>query len=72
MSTEGFKRQLPAILSADLAGYCRLMGNSETVRTLTRHREMISPVTRKHQGRVVDSLGDNLLAEAESILQGVN
>ena len=74
MSTDGFKRKLSAILSADVAGYSRLMGEDEsaTVRTLTGHREMMSTLIRQHQGRVVDSHCDNLLAEFESVLQGVN
>ena len=74
MNTEGFKRKLSAILSADVAGYSRLMGEDDdtTVRTLTGHREMMSILIKRHQGRVVDSPGDNLLAEFESVLQGVN
>ncbi len=36
MAEEGFKRKLAAILSADVEGYSRLMGEGEeaTVRTL--------------------------------------
>ena len=36
MADEGFKRKLTAILSADVEGYSRLMGDDEeaTVRTL--------------------------------------
>jgi hypothetical protein len=39
MAEEGFKRRLTAILSADVAGYSRLMGDDEeaTVRTLTTY-----------------------------------
>ena len=73
MNTDGFKRKLSAILSADVAGYSRLMGeDDDAVRTLTGHREMISTLIKQHQGRVVDSPGDNLLAEFDSVLQGVN
>ena len=74
MSAEVFKRKLSAILSADVVGYSRLMGEDDdaTVRTLTGHREMMSTLIKRHQGRVVDSPGDNLLAEFESVLQGVN
>lgn len=37
MAEEGFKRKLTAILSADVEGYSRLMGDDEeiTFRTLT-------------------------------------
>jgi class 3 adenylate cyclase len=42
MTQGGFKRKLTAILSADVEGYSRLMGENEeaTVRTLTRYREV--------------------------------
>ena len=74
MAGEGFKRKLSAILSADVAGYSRLMGQDDdaTVRTLTGNREMMSTLIKQYQGRVVDSPGDNLLAEFESVLLGVN
>ena len=73
MTTEGFRRKLTAILSADAAGYSRLMGEDEeaTVRTLTAYREMMSTLIQKHQGRVVDSPGDNLLAEFASVVDAV-
>jgi adenylate cyclase len=73
MATEDFKRKLTAILSADVAGYSRLMGEDEeaTVRTLTSYREMMSTLIQKHRGRVVDSPGDNLLAEFASVLDAV-
>jgi adenylate cyclase len=73
MKTVGYKRRLAAILSADVAGYSRLMGEDDeaTVRTLTGHRQMMSAIINKNQGRVVDSPGDNLLAEFESALQSV-
>ena len=40
MTTEGFRRKPSAILSADVEGYSRLMGEDEeaTVRTLTAHK----------------------------------
>ena len=63
MSTQEFKRKLAAILSADVKGYSRLMGEDEeaTVRTSTVYRETIGTVIQKHRGRVVDSPGDNVL-----------
>jgi len=73
MTPEGFKRKLTAILSADVVGYSRLMGEDEeaTVRMLTAHREMMGTLIQKHQGRIVDSPGDNLLAEFASVLDAV-
>ena len=70
---ERAKRKLTAILSADVKGYSRLMGEDEltTVRTLEAYREMITEVIRNYRGRVVDSPGDNLLAEFSSVVDAV-
>jgi adenylate cyclase len=73
MATEDFKRKLTAILSADVKGYSRLMGEDDqaTVRTITAYREVITEVVQKHRGRVVDSPGDNILAEFASVIDAV-
>jgi adenylate cyclase len=44
MADGDYKRKLTAILSADVAGYSRLMGDDEiaTVSTLKSHRNLIS------------------------------
>jgi len=74
MEKGGFKRKLRAILSADVAGYSRLMGDDDeaTVRTLTGHREMMSSIIIQNQGQVIDSPGDNLLAAFSSVTQAVD
>jgi class 3 adenylate cyclase len=66
-------RKLAAILSADVAGYSRLMGEDEeaTIHTLKLYRGIIDTVVQQHRGRVVDSPGDNLLAEFPSVLEAV-
>jgi len=73
MTEESFRRKLTAILSADVEGYSRLMGEDEdaTIRTLTAYRELMSTLIEKHRGRVVDSPGDNLLAEFLSVVDAV-
>ena len=73
MTTQDFKRKLTAILSADVEGYSRLMGEDDeaTVRTITTYREVIAEVVQKHRGRVVDSPGDNILAEFASVIDAV-
>jgi adenylate cyclase len=73
MATEGFKRKLAAILSADVVGYSRLMGEDETstVRALETYKRVISDLIQQHRGRVVDSPGDNLLAEFASVVDAV-
>jgi len=73
MTEKGFKRKLTAILSADVEGYSRLMGDDEeaTVRTLTTYREVLTTLIQQHNGKVLDSPGDNLLAEFVSVVDGV-
>jgi len=73
MNTERAKRKLTAILSADVKGYSRLMGDDEvaTVRTLKEYRELMSMLIRKYRGRVVDSPGDNVLAEFGSVVDAL-
>jgi adenylate cyclase len=73
MATRDFKRKLSAILSADVAGYSRLMGEDEaaTVEAITTYREIMDGLIQKHRGRVVDSPGDNLLAEFLSVVDTV-
>ena len=73
MTIEGMNRKLVAILSMDVKGYSRLMGDDEawTVRTITAYRDVISSMIRNTGGRVVDSPGDNLLAEFSSVVDAV-
>jgi adenylate cyclase len=73
MADEGFKRKLTAILSADVKGYSRLMGDDEeaTVRTLKSYREVLFTLIQQHNGNVLDSPGDNLLAEFVSVVDAV-
>jgi len=74
MPGEGFKRKLAALLSADVEGYSRLMDDDEeaTVRTLTNYRSAINDLVLQYRGRVVDSPGDNILAEFTSVVDAVN
>jgi adenylate cyclase len=74
MPTQGHKRKLTAILSADVKGYSRLMGEDEeaTVQTLTSFRELICTFIHRHRGRVIDSPGDNVLAEFASVVDATN
>jgi adenylate cyclase len=73
MTTQEVKRKLAAILSADVKGYSRLMGEDElgTVRTLNSYKEAMVNVIQQHHGRVVDAPGDNLLAEFASVVDAV-
>ena len=73
MNTQDFKRKLTAVFSADVAGYSRLMGEDEvaTVKTLESYKQIMFSLIKQHRGRVVDSPGDNILAEFASVVDAV-
>ena len=73
MTETSLDRKLRAILSADVKGYSRLMGEDEehTVKTITAYREIVFGIISKYKGRVVDSPGDNILAEFSSAVNVV-
>jgi len=73
MVQEGFKRKLAAILSTDVVGYSRLMEDDEeaTIRSINTYRKSISTLVEQHRGRVVDTTGDNLMAEFSSVVDAV-
>jgi class 3 adenylate cyclase len=73
MEKERVKRKLAAILNADAEDYSRLMRDDEaaTVRTLNSYRQVMATLIVQHYGRVVDSPGDNLLAEFNSVVDAV-
>jgi class 3 adenylate cyclase len=67
-------RRLAAILAADVAGYSRLMGEDEegTLERLKAHRrQLIDPKIKEHNGRIVKTTGDGLLAEFASVVDAV-
>jgi len=55
-TTEDVKRKLSAILSADVQGYSRLMGDDEraTVETITAYRKIMTDLIQGHHAPVVD------------------
>lgn len=67
------ERKLVAIMSGDIAGYSRLMGDDDvaTVQTLTVYRVAITVTIERHRGRLVDFTGDNLLATFASTVDAV-
>ena len=66
-------RKLRAILSADVKGYSLLMAHDEvaTIQTLKEYRKIMSSCIEKRGGKVVDAVGDNLLAEFESAVDAI-
>ncbi len=70
----GTSRRLAAIVSADVAGYSRLMGTDEagTLEALKLHRaELIDREIAGHGGRIVNTMGDGLLLEFASVVEAV-
>ena len=73
MAADEGQRKLTTILAADVAGYSRLMADDEraTVRTLTGYREVFAEHVKAHQGRIVDTAGDSVLATFDSVVEAV-
>jgi class 3 adenylate cyclase len=73
MEDQETKRKLAAIFSADVKDYTKLMQDDEsgTVATITSYRNLMSTLILQHHGRVVDSPGDNLLADFSSVVDAV-
>jgi adenylate cyclase len=75
MAEQRVQRRLAAILAADMVGYSRLM-EADEVDTIARqkaHRtQLIDPQIAKHNGRIVKTIGDGLLAEFPSVVDAVS
>ena len=67
------KRRLTTILCADVHGYSRLMGADEagTLADLRRSRAAMTALVERHDGRVVNTWGDALIAEFPSVVEAV-
>src|SRR5262245_5633232 len=67
------EQRLAAILSADAAGYTRLLADDQTatIRALGEAHQRFDVGVRRHRGRVIDTAGDNVLAEFPSALDAV-
>jgi class 3 adenylate cyclase len=71
---ERAQRRLAAILSADVVGYSRLIGQDEagTLRHLKElRRNIVNPIIKDHHGRVVKTTGDGILIEFPSAVEAV-
>src|SRR3954471_19359425 len=73
MTDEKVKRRLTTVLCADVHGYSRLMGADEaaTLGTLRRHRTAIAGLVERHDGRIVNTWGDSVIAEFPSVVEAV-
>ena len=66
-------RRLAAIVSMDVEGYSRHMGEDEvgTLEVLTNHRAAIGKLIKGYKGRIVGTAGDSVLAEFASAVNAV-
>jgi len=73
MASSDVQRKLTAILSADVQGYSRLMGDDEaaTVETITAYRKIFFRYVKEYRGRIVNAPGDSILAEFGSVVDAV-
>src|SRR5260370_1352593 len=71
LSSEHVERRLAAILAADVAGSCRLIGIDEegTLAQLKALRKtLFDPKITEHHGRIVKNTGDGALVEFASVV----
>src|SRR6266516_5967665 len=74
LSSKHVERRLAAILAADVAGSCRLIGIDEegTLAQLKALRQtLFDPKVTDHRGRIVKNTGDGALVEFASVVDAV-
>jgi adenylate cyclase len=73
MTEDKVKRRLTTVLCADVHGFSRLMGADEaaTLATLRRYRAAIAGLVERHDGRIVNTWGDAVIAEFASVVEAV-
>jgi adenylate cyclase len=71
--TDKVKRRLTTVLCADVHGYSRLMEADEagTLAELQRHRTAMARLVERHDGRIVNTWGDAVIAEFASVVEAV-
>ena len=67
------ERHLCVIFAADVAGYSRLMRSDEegTLAQLVTARQKMDELVAAHRGRIVNSVGDSVLAEFASVMDAM-
>ena len=71
--TTKVRRRLTTLLCADVEGYARLMEADEagTLATLRRSRDAMATLIERHDGRIVNTWGDAVIAEFASVVEAV-
>ena len=67
------RRKLSAILMVDVSGFSRMMGRDEerTTALIRAFHDSTKKLVESHQGRVVDTAGDSVFGEFDSVIQAV-
>src|SRR5215468_3121666 len=67
------RRKLAAILMVDVAGFSRMMGRNEegTTALIREFHERTRGLVEAHQGRVVDTAGDSVFGEFDSVINAM-
>ena len=67
------RRRLAAIMCADVAQYSKLMERDEdgTLDRLKNYRSVMSALTERHNGRIVNTWGDAVIIEFVSVMEAV-
>ena len=74
LSSEHVERRLAAILAADVAGSCRLIGIDEEgalAQLKALRKTLFDPKITDHRGRIVKNTGDGALVEFGSVVDAV-
>jgi class 3 adenylate cyclase len=74
LSSEHVERRLAAILAADVAGSCRLIGIDEEgtlARLKALRTTLFDPKITDHRGRIVKNTGDGVLVEFGSVVDAI-
>ncbi len=71
--TTKVRRRLTTLMCADVEGYSRLMGADEagTLATLRRCRDAMGALIERHDGRIINTWGDAVIAEFPSVVEAV-
>ncbi len=67
------RRKLSAIIMVDVSGFSRLMGRDEegTTARIRDFHARIRSVVEAHEGRVIDTAGDSVFGEFDSVINAV-
>jgi len=75
MATEASapRRKLSAILMVDVSGFSRMMGRDEegTTALIREFHDRTQGLVESHEGRVVDTAGDSVFGEFDSVINAV-